>query len=999
MIYGGCPYGQPFTLEKNVFGSEDEKLKENLQIPEAYELLQHRPLQDIHAEGYSLRHKKSGARIALILNGDPNKVFYIGFRTPPADSTGVPHIIEHTVLCGSEKFPVKDPFIELVKGSMNTFLNAITYPDKTVYPVASCNDRDFQNLMDVYMDAVLHPNIYREENIFRQEGWHYDLDSPEDDLTINGVVYNEMKGAYSVADSVLDREIQRALYPDTPYANDSGGDPDEIPNLTYEAYLDFHRKCYHPSNSYLYLYGDLDAEEKLNWLDQTYLSAYDRIDPETEIPLQDPFDAPVHSESYYPIANEESEENRTFLSLNWSVGTNLDPVEYVAFGILGYALLTSQGAPIKQALFDAGIGDDIYGGYDGGIRQAMFSVIAKDAEASQRDEFERIVRRVLEEQAENGIHRATLLSAINGAEFRFREADFGRIPKGLMFGIQMLDSWLYDDTKPFLHLDALDVYETLRNELDNGYFEDLIRKYLLGSSHVLSLSLLPKKGLNAEREQALQEQLNAYRDSLSPEEAARLVRETEDLAAYQEEPDSPEDLEKIPLLSRNDMKKTPDPHSNLEEDVEGIPFLWHDFETNGIVYLDCLFDIQHIPEESIPYLSILKTLMGRMDTKDYSYVDLTNEINLYTGGIEADVSLFEQLKGEAEYRAMFEIDLRVLGKNLGKALELAKSMMCDTLFEDEKRLYEILAETRSQMQAGLRESGNSVASTRVMSYTSKKSKYSDLLHGIGQYRVLERIVDHFEEEKEDLKERLNRLVREIVTPDGLLVSCTCREPEFALVRENAARIREGLFPEEGQRTAQTLTLPTRVDEGFTDASQIQFVAMGGNYRRKGLEYNGALRVFRCIMNYEYLWMHLRVQGGAYGCGCTINRMGDICFSSYRDPNLGKTLEVYRGVPEYLRTFETSERDMTRYVIGTFSEMDAPLTPASQGRRSLSAKLCGITQEMLQKDRDEVLNADVESIRALAPLLDAALDGAHCCAIGNEEKIREESDLFGYMEAL
>ncbi len=974
-------------------------MKKNLENNGAYELLQQRELADIHSEGYYLLHKKSGARVVIVSNDDPNKVFYIGFRTPPKDNTGVPHIIEHTVLCGSEKFPVKDPFIELVKGSMNTFLNAMTYPDKTVYPVASCNDRDFQNLMDVYMDAVLHPNIYHEPNIFRQEGWHTELSSPEEDLTLNGVVYNEMKGAYSVADSVLAREIQRSLYPDTPYANDSGGDPDEIPTLTYEEYLAFHRTFYHPSNAYIYLYGDMDPGEKLDWLDRAYLSAYDRICPCSEIPLQESFDEPVRSEIEYPISSAESEEDNTYLSYNWAVGTNLDPIQYVAFDILGYALLTSQGAPLKQALVDAGIGDDIYGGYDGGILQPMFSVVAKNANPDQQDEFVRIILDVLAEQAEKGIRRATLLSAINGAEFRFREADFGRIPKGLLFGLQMLDSWLYDDTKPFLHMDELAVYDTLRSELDNGYFEELIRKYLLGNRHASILTLLPKKGLNARKEEELQERLNAYRDSLGKEELERIIRETGELEAYQEEPSLPEDLARIPLLSREDMKKAPDPHSNIEECAGGIPFLWHDYETNGIIYLDYLFDVQHIPEEDIPYLSILKTLMGRMDTKDYSYVDLTDEINLYTGGISADVSLFEQIEGEEEYRAKFEINMRMLEKNLDKAMDLAKSMMCGTLFDDEKRLYEILAQTKSQTEVLLRENGNSVASTRVMSYTSRKSRYSELLNGIAQFRVLSQIADHFEEEKEDLKQRLGRLVRSILNPDSLLVSITCRKQGYEMVKQRAEQIKEGLFPSEGDRTDQIVSLPTCVNEGFMDASQIQFVAMGGNYRKKGLAYRGALRVFRCIMNYEYLWMNLRVRGGAYGCGCQINRMGDICFSSYRDPNLGKTMEVYRGVTDYLKEFDASERDMTRYVIGTFSEMDAPLTPSAQGRRSLSAKLCGITQEMLQQDRDEVLACDVEAIRGLAVLLEAVMEDAHCCAIGNEEKIRQESDLFEHTEVL
>ncbi len=971
----------------------------NLEQLSAYELVQHRELSDIHSEGFYLIHKKSGARIAVVENNDPNKVFYIGFRTPPADNTGVPHIIEHTVLCGSEKFPVKDPFIELVKGSMNTFLNAMTYPDKTVYPVASTNDADFRNLMDVYMDAVLHPNIYREPNIFKQEGWHYDISEPGGELTVNGIVYNEMKGVYSVADSVLEREILRSLYPDTPYAKDSGGDPEEIPNLSYEEYLAFHRSHYHPSNAYLFLYGDMDTTERLEWLDRAYLSEYERIHPDTEIPLQETSDEPVKVERFYPISSEESEEDKTYLSYNWSVGTSLDPVQYVAFDILAYSLLTSPGAPVKQALLDAGIGDDIYGGYDGGLIQPTFSIVARNTEADKMVEFGRIITHVLTEQAERGMHKATLLSAINGAEFRFREADFGRIPKGLIFGLQILDSWLYDETKPFLHLDELNVYETLRREVDEGYFEELIWKYLLGNQHASLLCLRPKQGMLAERESEFHEKLNAFRASLTEEEIAALIRETGELASYQEEPSAPEDLEKIPLLSREDMKKTSDPHSNAQEQIDDVYLLWHDYETNGIIYLDYLFDIRHIPEEQVPYLAILRTLMGRMDTEDYAFVDLSNEINLHTGGIDAEVHLYDVHKDEPGYRPSFEIRIRTLEKNLDKAMELAQSMMLRTVFEDEKRLYEILAQTKSQKQVSLRESGHTVATTRVMSQTSEKERYDELLHGIAYYRVLEKLVNDFDSEKDRLKQTLTDLVRSIFQSSGLLISVTSPWEGYDAVRQKIDLIRQDLFAGDSDRRVASIAPAARGSEGFTDASQIQYVATGGDFGKKGFSFHGSLLVFRNIMNFEYLWMNLRDMGGAYGCGCTVSRNGELTFSSYRDPHLERTLQVYRDVPNYLEQFDVNERDMTRYVIGTFSEMDAPLTPAAMGRRSLRAWISGLTQEMLQTTRDEVLRAEASDIRALAPLVSAALDGAYCCVIGNEDKIKEAESLFDHTEAL
>lgn len=964
----------------------------------AYELKQDRPLEDIHSEGLYLVHKKSGAKVVVISNEDENKVFYIGFRTPPRDSTGVAHIIEHTVLCGSDKFPVKEPFIELLKGSMNTFLNAMTYPDKTVYPVASCNDRDFQNLMDVYMDAVLNPNIYKEKNIFRQEGWHYELNTREDDLKINGVVYNEMKGAFSSADSVLEREILNSLYPDTTYKNESGGDPDVIPQLTYEDYLDFHRTYYHPSNSYIYLYGNMDIEEKLNWLDQEYLCHYDRLEVDSAIPLQKPFGAPVEVERFYSVSSAESEDNRSYLSYNCSIGTNLDPKQYLAFQVLDYALLSSQGAPVKQALLDAGIGDDIYGGYDSGVFQPYYSIIAKNTNADEQERFCKVIRDTLESQVRNGLDQKTLLAAINGSEFRFREADFGRFPKGLMFGLQLLDSWLYADDQAFLHLDELKIFEELRNEIPTGYFEELITRYLLDNTHVSLVRILPKKGLNARKEQLLQEKLNAYRDSLDTEELDRIIRETKELAAYQEAPSSKEDLDKIPLLSREDMKKQSDPYSNIEADIQDVRFLRHDYETNGIIYLDYLFDIRHIEEDKIPYVAILNLLLGRLDTRDYSYSDLTNEIHLYTGGVSTETNVFTPAEDEQNYKVKFEVRMRTLEANLQKTMELARSMMLHTLFTDDKRIFEILAQTKSRMQSELSESGNSVAASRALSYYSAVSRVGDLLHGIGVFRVLEGLVSDFENRKEELKELLKDLLSQILQKSNLLVSYTGSEKAFAELTEHAGLITDGLYPDT-KKTEAAITLPSVVNEGFMDASQIQYVAMAGSFKKKGFAYNGALRVFRTIMNYEYLWQNVRVRGGAYGCGCNASRTGDIYFSSYRDPNLKQTMEVYRKAADYLRAFDVDDRDMTRYVIGTFSEMDAPLTPVSRGRRSLQAVLTGLTYEMIQKERQDVLKADQESIRALADLLAAAMEDAYVCAIGNEEKIKQESDVFAHLEHL
>ena len=521
----------------------------------AYELIQKEQIPDLRSTGYLLRHKKTGARVALLSNDDENKVFNIGFRTPPSDSTGVPHIMEHSVLCGSTDFPVKDPFVELVKGSLNTFLNAMTYPDKTVYPIASCNDQDFQNLMHVYLDAVFHPNIYKEEKIFRQEGWHYELESEDGEMSYNGVVYNEMKGAFSSPEDMLDREVMTTLYPDTTYYYESGGDPRHIPELTYGQFLDFHRRFYHPSNCYIYLYGNMDMAEKLEWIDEHYLSKYDRLDIDSEISLQKPFEQPVERIVDYPVSSEESPKGQAYLSWNAVVGTSLDADLYLAFQIIEYALLSAPGAPLKQALLDAGIGKDILSTYENGIAQPYFSVIAKNADVAQKDVFCKVIRETLEKITEEGFDRKALLAGLNYYEFRYREADFGNYPKGLMYGLQMFDSWLYDEKEPFLHLACLERFARFRDQVGSGYFEDLVRKYLLENNHAALLVLRPVPGLEAKEQEYVKEKLKKYKDTLSRTEIKQVIKDAKELKEYQDEPSPQEELEKIPMLKREDIRR------------------------------------------------------------------------------------------------------------------------------------------------------------------------------------------------------------------------------------------------------------------------------------------------------------------------------------------------------------------------------------------------------------------------------------------------------------
>lgn len=963
-----------------------------------YEILDEHRVEDVQSDGFILRHKKSGARIAILSNNDDNKVFYIGFRTPPEDETGVPHIIEHTTLCGSKKFPVKDPFIELAKGSLNTFLNAMTYPDKTVYPIASCNDQDFKNLMDVYLDAVFNPNITKYEEIFKQEGWHYELTGKDDELKINGVVYNEMKGAYSSPDEVLSSQIYRSLFPDNTYSKDSGGNPEYIPKLTYEAYLVFYHKYYHPSNSYIYLYGDMDVVERLEWLDKEYLSLYDYKKVNSEINKQPAFDKIKNVEAQYSITMDDSQENKTYLSYNRVVGDTLDEMLYQAFDVLDYALVSSPGAPVKQALIDAGIGDDVYGSYDAGILQPVFSFVAKNANASQADEFESIIENTLKEVVKTGINKEALLAGINSSEFKFREADFGQFPKGLLFGLNCLDSWLFDDMKPFIHLECLGTFAKLRKAVDTDYFEKLIQEYLLDNTHGSSVTVKPKRGLGNEREEALAKELSDYKASLSDEEIKKLIEDTEHLKKYQEEPSSDEDLRKLPMLTRADMKKNAMPFSNIEDELLDVKVVRHDIESNGIDYISFLFDAGDFAQSELGYLGFFTNALGLVSTEKYSYTDLANATNIYTGGISTGTASHPDIKDRNNFVFKFEVKLKVLEKNIDKALELMEQMLLTSDFTDTKRLGELVAQIKARLQANLSSSGHLVAAMRSMSRFSRYALYQDELKGIAFYRSICHIEKELSESPKSVSDKLAAIAKKLFARNRMLISFTGNNEAYGNAKPSLEKVIAG-FDKMSAIGNQAEVHFNTAKEAFIDASQIQYVAKTGDFICEGYEYTGALRLLRIILSYDYLWINVRVKGGAYGCMNTFLRSGESYFVSYRDPNLSDTLDVYDRIPEYIKSFSPDERDMTKYIIGTFSALDTPMNPEAKGSRSLSAYLEGITYEQIQKERNEILNAQPEDIRRLADLVEAVLKKDSICVIGNENMIKESAGLFENVEKL
>lgn len=985
----------------------DERIKvlEKLDLSK-YEFVSLNELKDINSCGLLLKHKKSGARIAVVSNDDENKVFSIGFKTPPYNDTGLQHILEHSTLCGSRKYPVKDPFVELCKGSLNTFLNAMTYPDKTVYPVASCNLADFKNIMDVYMDAVFYPNIYDRPEIFKQEGWHYELENIDDELTYNGVVFNEMKGAFSSPDDMLSRYTFVSLFPDTSYRFESGGEPEKIPSLSYEEFLDYHKNYYHPVNSYIYLYGDLDVQERLDYLDKEYLSAFDKNDVkiDSDIQLQKGFENVVEEEHSYPVTDDEELEDNAYLSVNYVVGDTLDAKRYLAMQILDYALVCAPGAPVKQALLDAGVGTDIYSDYGTSMYQPVYSIVAKNANGEQKELFKQTINKTLENIAANGMDKRMLMAGINYYEFKFREADFGAFPKGLMYYLTMMDSWLYDETKPFIHVEVLDTFDMLKTAVEEGYFEEIIKKYLLDNTHAAVISLIPEHGLDEKNAAKEKEVLAAYKETLTEAELEQLVADTEALKAYQDEPSTQEELESIPMLKVSDIEKNPQKFYIDLKSVNEVPLVHHNMYTSKIAYMMLMFDCKNVPDELISYIGLLATVLGGMDTEKFTFPELTNEININCGGISVESSIYSdnshevKQDGRSKYTIALEVKAKMLYSKIPFVLDMIEEIIYHTKFEDDKRLKEIIARVKSRIETTMINSGNTVAMMEAMSQFSETMYYSSVMKGYEYYKLIRELNDNFDAKKDEIRKNFKTLADLIFNKSLLKISFTSDDEGLAQLIPAADKFIDRLNNYSHTEAVRNFK-PEHVKRGLTSASQVQYVARCGNFAREGLKYTGALKVLKVIFSYEYLWLNVRVKGGAYGCMSGFYRNGDAYLVSYRDPNLSKTNEIYEGAADYIRNFTVSDRDMAKFIIGTIGEMDVPMNPAAKGLRSFGAYICNMTYETLQRERNEVLTASQDSIRALAPLVEAAVKQDYFCVVGNAKVIQDNKSMFDEIKPL
>jgi hypothetical protein len=957
----------------------------------AYDVLQEEEIPELKAVGTIYRHRKTKARVVVISNEDTNKVFTIGFRTPPQDDTGVPHIMEHSVLCGSAKYPAKDPFVELAKGSLNTFLNAMTYSDKTVYPIASYNDKDFQNLMDVYLDAVFHPNIYIHEEILKQEGWHYELDSKDGELTYNGVVYNEMKGVYSDPDQQLARLIQMSLLPGTTYAYESGGEPGAIPKLTYKQFLDFHKKYYHPSNSYIYLYGDMNVKEKLDYIDREYLSKYDYQKVDSQIRMAIDYAGPKTVTYSYSLAESEELQDNTFLSYNVIIGTSLDPELYMAMQLLQSVLLDVPGAPLKEALIHAGIGKDIESSYDSSIQQPVFSIIARNANAEDMNRFIETIDKTLKDICEHGIPKKSMQAAINHLEFQLRESDFGRYPKGLIYGLRSFDSWLHDEKAPFIHIKVEETLGFMKRGLENGYFERTIAAYLLHNTHKSYVILKPEYGLNEKQEAAVKQELADYKASLTDAQVEQIIQSTKALKAYQAEPSSEEDLKKIPLLEIQDIEPKIQKQENVVRDLMGIPTVVHPIFTNGIAYLHLCFKLDKMPLEHLPYVNLLASVLGMVNTEHYTYHELASEIRLKSGSIYTQFEVRGTLDPDA-YLPTFDLKAKMLYEQVDDTFHLIEEILLHSRLDDTGRLKEVIAELKAGMKPDLSSRGHSTAANRAMSYVSKGSYVKEKAKGIDYYEFIDDLDQNFEDRKQNLVVKLKQVLEELLHKENLILSYTGDNDVEEAIGMNVALFSVWLSTRKQETPDINIELKAE-NEAFKTASQVQYVATAGNYKKQGFQTTGALRVLETIFAYEYLWLNVRVQGGAYGCMCGFGDNGTSYLTSYRDPNLMETYEVYKNAAEFVANFQADDRDMTKYIIGAIGTADIPLNAYDRGERDFNYYLTGITDEYRQQIRDELLATNQATIRGLSQLVKSVSDNGVICAIGNEKRIEREAEHF------
>jgi Zn-dependent M16 (insulinase) family peptidase len=952
-----------------------------------FELIREQKLSEINSTARYYRHVSTGAELLSLLNSDENKVFGVSFGTPPSDSTGVAHILEHSVLCGSRKYPIKEPFVELMKSSLNTFLNAMTFPDKTCYPVASQNVQDFYNLIDVYLDAVFHPRLTR--HIFEQEGWHYELDTPEAPLTYKGVVFNEMKGNYSSPDSMLHELAQQSLYPDITYGLDSGGDPKHIPDLTYQQLKDFHQRHYHPSNAKLFFYGDDDPDERLRLLDG-WLGEFDRIEVDAKVPLQPRFAAPKRLQRTYAAgkADEAPQEapKESMISVNWMLDEIVDVETALAFDILEHILIGTPAAPLYKALIDSGLGEGLAGGgLDDGLRQPMFSIGLKGIDPANADKIERLIIDTIGTLAEEGIDPLTVEAALNTVEFHLRENNTGSFPRGIVFMLRALRTWLHgrDPLSPLAFSGPL---AGIKGRVAGGrYFEGLLRRHFIDNPHRTSLTLRPDSE-QAEREAAAERsRLDAVRSGMSANDLRAVVDETATLKRLQEQADPPEALATIPTLTLADLprenKLTPIETTSLAD----TRVLYHDLFTNGVVYLDVGFDLHVLPAELLPYVQLFSRALLETGVGNDDFVRLSQRIGRSTGGIRPQRWTSAVWGGNAT-AAWLNLRGKALPEQTGELLAILQDILARARLDNRERFQQLVLEEKAAMESRLVPAGSSYVDHRLRAAFHESDWADEQMGGVSYLFFLRKLADEVETNWEGVLAALERIRTMLVNRSIMLCNVTAAYGDWERLAPQLADFLRAL-PRTAAKAAPWRLADTPRSEGLVIPTQVNYVGKGADLYHEGLKPSGAHLVVRRYLGTTWLWDKVRVQGGAYGGHCMFNRFsGGFTFVSYRDPNLLATLDIYDRTAGFLKSADLSADELTRNIIGTIGDVDTYRLPDAKGFASMQRHLIGDTDAVRQKMREEILSTTAADIRNFADAMAEVAAKGRIVVLGSEQAI-------------
>ncbi len=961
------------------------------EITHGFKLINQEKIAEIQSIGRVFEHIQTGARLVSIQNDDTNKVFYVGFRTPSNNSTGVAHILEHSVLCGSRKYPLKEPFVELVKGSLNTFLNAMTYPDKTVYPVASTNNKDFNNLMDVYMDAVFFPNIYDNPYVFQQEGWHYHLENKKDEIYYNGVVYNEMKGVYSNPEEILDGALSRALFPDTIYGHESGGHPDHITDLTYEAFIEFHSNYYHPSNAYFYLYGDMDLEERLAYLDREYLFNFDKKEVNSRIEKQMAPQKPMQTEVTYPVTEPIKEQNRDYISLGYVFDLEENVTSLTGLEILLKFLLDTNASPLKKALLDLKIAEDIDYGFSTALKQPVLTLTVKNTKVDHKKLILDTVNDVLNNLYKNGMDKELLKARLQASEFETVEADYGNYPKGLIYGLDMLELWLYEGN-PFGYLKYRTVYRELKNWLKTDGFESLLKKNLIDNKHRTVVTMRPDENLGEKQDQALKEKLRTFQKNLSEEQLQKLLEENRKLIAFQKETDTPEALATIPKLSLEEIDRKAKAYP-VDEVIHQNTYDIFYYRSTGedIIYFKLIFDIETLTYEDIQYLGLFNKVLTGVSTKKYPFETLDRQIDLYTGGISTHIDIYNDIQNPGQYKGKFVISGKALYENVDHLFELTESVVKESIFSERDLIKDILTEAKLTKKNQLLNSGHTAAAQRLRSYYSQSGRCLELVGGYDFYKQLCGF-NWTDADFYNIEQHFKALSNRLFTSKNVTVSITSHEKQKEALIRKAEILIKTLNSDTGER--HRIYFPqTGNNEGFKTGGTVQYVAKGFNIIEHGFAYRGEMLVLKQLLSMEYLWKQLRVLGGAYGAAFGVGFGGDLYFTSYRDPNLTSTLNTYANAADFIKNLNVCQRELEKYIIGSISPKEVPVSDANKSIVAETRYFSGLTEEDLQKERDEMLSCTLAKLKKLAEIFDTFNQTDYLCVIGSSDKLTQRQSYF------